>query len=146
MGKAVFAACLLLAAMPAGAQQVILKCKGSKGETIYQNHPCAWRGGTIQDVLVFDDPPDSPEARRRLEAIERQQQARYQAERRFAGGAYQPPSTPAAGTGNANVAQRQGSAPIARRLTERRMGHGRFTSGLRSIRALGYSAWDGRRN
>ena len=92
--RTVFAACLLLAAMPAGAQQVILKCKGPKGETIYQNHPCAWRGGTIQDVLVFDDPHDSPEARRRLEAIERQQQARYQAERRFAGGAYQPPTAP----------------------------------------------------
>ena len=93
MGK-ILVACLLLAAVPAGAQQVILKCKGPKGETIYQNHPCAWRGGKIQDVLVFDDPRDSPEARRRLEAIERQQQARYQAERRPGSAIYQAPSPP----------------------------------------------------
>ena len=93
MGK-VFVACALLAAMPVGAQQVVLKCKGPNGETIYQNHPCAWRGGKLQGVLVFDDPRESPDARRRLEVIERQQQARYQAERRPGGGVAPLPSPP----------------------------------------------------
>ena len=128
---------LLRAAWPAAAQQVIVKCRGPKGETIYQNRPCAWRGGTMEDVLVFDDPRDSPEARRRLDAIEQAQQARYREERRAAGSNLRPPVVPSPRDRQRAECTAPASARTARRSTARRMRCGRPTSGMRWTPASG---------
>jgi hypothetical protein len=54
-------AVLLLAwASTAGAQQIIWKCKGPKGTSVFQNAPCA-PGQALQGAKVYDT-PDRPEA------------------------------------------------------------------------------------
>jgi hypothetical protein len=107
-----FAMILLLAALPAAGADVY-KCKGAKGETIYQNLPCPV-GTKPLAKGHYDAVPDDPRQFEAAEADHRARMARQQQAEQAAATAYSGPSTRELQSDAASIASHDSRSTAAR--------------------------------